>query len=131
VVVSRVEQIGVDPLADGIVLRIRDMAEAQRRMGQSTGLPVLGCILESIFFPFFWLTNVIVTYSAFWASLGSEWSSFRLDTREGNHSCPSGGGCKAVFAGSHFEEEGATDDVGGVGIRPGLVTSVTKLKKLT
>jgi hypothetical protein len=53
------------------------------------------------------------------------------DTREGNHSCPTGGGCKAVFTGLHCKEEGATDDVSGVGICRGLVTCVGKLKKST
>jgi hypothetical protein len=74
-----VAQMGVDREAVGIDWMIRRTADAQRRMGQRTWSPVLRCVCESIFFPFFWFMNVIVTYSAFWARRGSLWSSLAFD----------------------------------------------------
>ena len=47
--------------APGTWSMIRWTAEAHRRTGQSTGSPERWWVLESIFFPFFWLTNVMVT----------------------------------------------------------------------
>ena len=61
---------GVSPEKSGRVVARRRIADAQRRVGQSTGWSVLRWERASILSPFFWSMKVMVTNSESSTSLG-------------------------------------------------------------
>jgi hypothetical protein len=66
-------------LQPGMVAIIRWTADPHHSTGQRNLWPEREWVRASIFFPFFWSSNTMVTYSAWYKSFGSECNSTRRE----------------------------------------------------